>query len=70
MSSIRLIPLLALALTTSVSAQSFNVDVGANLTYPLPAATYAAAGIAGTWNAASAALATPQAHQGASGHVS
>ena len=61
MSSIRLIPLLALALSASASAQSFNVDVGTNITYPLPTATYAAAGLAGTWNAASAVLATPQA---------
>jgi hypothetical protein len=40
------------AISTPAAAQSFNVDVGANSTFPVPSAAYGAgAGQTGTWNA-------------------
>ena len=44
--------LLPFLLATPATAQSLNVDVGLNGTLPVPAASYAGAGLAGTWNAA------------------
>lgn len=45
-----LAPLAAAAFTAAASAQSLNVDFGA----PVPAASYAGAGLAGRWNAVEA----------------
>jgi hypothetical protein len=51
---------LTLALASTASAQSLNVDLGINTVFPLPSSTYgAAAGQPGTWNGVSAQTPPP-----------